>query len=185
MKRNYNTGIKNDVIFFIGKEVEKTPAYNKKTLFVVGLQPVDEIINLYRNYNCEHIYLGANQSFYLDTNIAINSITCDISVNKIDETTWTSLINKLLDIDILVTLDFDLKFLEWVSSQTFCNHINFIPQLSIKIPNIRNLNYNTTLKIDDVDFKLTNPGIWCHNLNDLQTINTFTPWSEYTKDEIL
>jgi hypothetical protein len=31
------------VKFFTGTEVEHTPAYGKKTLFVVGLQPVSEI----------------------------------------------------------------------------------------------------------------------------------------------
>jgi hypothetical protein len=43
MKRNYTDGIKEDVVFFIGKEVEHTPAYGMNTLFVTGVQPVDSI----------------------------------------------------------------------------------------------------------------------------------------------
>ena len=44
MEREYLNIEKNkEVTFFIGKEVEKTPAYVKTTLFVVGLQPITEI----------------------------------------------------------------------------------------------------------------------------------------------
>ena len=32
MKRDYETGEATDVIFFTGREVEKTPAYGKKTV---------------------------------------------------------------------------------------------------------------------------------------------------------
>ena len=40
MKRNYASGVSDTPIFFTGVEVEKTPAYGMKTLFVTGLQPV-------------------------------------------------------------------------------------------------------------------------------------------------
>ena len=33
-----------NVDFFRGVEVERTPAFGKKTLFVVGIQPIDSII---------------------------------------------------------------------------------------------------------------------------------------------
>ena len=49
--------------FFIGTEVEHTPAYGQKTLFVVGYQPKEEILARALNSGCPHIYLGANQSF--------------------------------------------------------------------------------------------------------------------------
>ena len=52
-----------DTKFFIGTEVEHTPAYGQKTLFVVGLQNLKEILARALNNNCPHIYLGANQSF--------------------------------------------------------------------------------------------------------------------------
>ena len=38
MKRPYESGVNDTAIFFTGIEVEKTPAYNMQTLFVVGLQ---------------------------------------------------------------------------------------------------------------------------------------------------
>ena len=37
MKRDYDTGVKDNVEFFVGTEVEKTPAYGMKTLFVTGI----------------------------------------------------------------------------------------------------------------------------------------------------
>ena len=43
MKRNYTTGEASDVQFFIGKEIEHTPAFGKLTLFVTGLHSVEEI----------------------------------------------------------------------------------------------------------------------------------------------
>ena len=44
MKRNYDNGVNENVNFFIGTEVEHTPQFGKKTLFVVGLQNYEEII---------------------------------------------------------------------------------------------------------------------------------------------
>jgi hypothetical protein len=56
-----------EVKFFTGIEVEHTPALGKKTLFVVGVQRVDDIAANIQG--CEHIYFGANQSFpKIDTN---------------------------------------------------------------------------------------------------------------------
>ena len=50
-----------DVDFFAGTEVERTPAFGKTTLFVVGLQPIDNIAA--KMAGCEHIFFGANHSF--------------------------------------------------------------------------------------------------------------------------
>ena len=47
MKRSYKQGTVNDAIFFVGVEVEHTPAYGRKTLFVTGVQNVDEISQQY------------------------------------------------------------------------------------------------------------------------------------------
>ena len=53
----------NSVRFFIGPEVEHTPAYSKKTLFVVDFQDTLEIEKYAREYKTPHIFLGANHSF--------------------------------------------------------------------------------------------------------------------------
>ena len=63
MKRDYNTGVSSTPIFFTGTEVEHTPAYGQKTLFVVDIQDPEEVIEYARGYECTHVYLGANHSF--------------------------------------------------------------------------------------------------------------------------
>ncbi len=164
MKRDYSTGESNTVEFFVGTEIEKTSAYGLQTLFVTGIQPTNKIIDLYNQNQCAHIFLGANQSY-------------NYSLDK-----WNPMILEILNYEIWVTLDFDIKHLNWVQNQSWFNKENFIPQISIKLPNIKNMNINTMLKLDDIDFKATNPGVWCHKLSNLQTTDTFTDWEEYKGD---
>ena len=45
-----------DVTFFVGTEVEHSPAYGMRTLFVVGIQDPARIVGLAQKKNCEHIY---------------------------------------------------------------------------------------------------------------------------------
>jgi len=155
-------------VAWIGLEVEKTPAYGTKTLFISGIQPIDIIKNLATTHECQHIYLGANMSF-------------DPSVSD----AWDHMIKSVLELELLTTLDFDVKHVEWVLEGCYAEHDNFIPQISVKIPYIEQLRYNATLKIDDKDFKASNPGVWCHSLHDLLDRKAFTPWNKYTKDEPL
>ena len=65
MERPYESGMNDTAIFFTGIEVEKTPAHNMQTLFVVGMQSASTIVGktLDSHYPCKHIYLGANHSF--------------------------------------------------------------------------------------------------------------------------
>ena len=46
MKRNYSTGVSTDITFFTGVEIEKTPAYGMKTLFVVGVHDPYAILEI-------------------------------------------------------------------------------------------------------------------------------------------
>ena len=64
MKRVYDQGdaIEN-VQYFLGTEVEHTPQYGKKTLFVVGANEPEDIMSLANEHGCKHIYCGANMSF--------------------------------------------------------------------------------------------------------------------------
>lgn len=169
MNRDYKTGILNDVKFFTGIEVENTPAYGIKTLFVVGVQPIEVILNHVKHYKCDHVYLGANQSFKTD----------------LFSFQWDEMIISLLDHKILTTLDLDLKYLEFLDNKNYTDNELFIPQISVKIPNINNFNKNTMIKIDDIDFKATNSGVWCHRLYKLTNDESFTSWEDYNKDEPL
>ena len=164
-------GYTDDTKFFVGTEVEKSPAYGQKTLFVIGLQNPKEILARALNNNCPHIYLGANQSFNPPTDK--------------DWTGWDDMIMNMLDEDIWVTLDFDVTLAERVLESGWTEYSTFIPMISVKLPYINQFNYNATLKLDDKDFKATNPGVWCHSLHNLQKRKTFTDWSKYTKDEVI
>ena len=159
---------------FVGGEVEHTPARGLKTLFVVGLQEVELIDAAYTAYKCKHIYFGANQSFPY---IGINDV--------IEWSKWESMIKPFLDKDYLCTLDIDVSCVEGLAEGGLSEYHNFIPMISVKVPYIKLLNYNATLKIDDKDFQATNPGVWCHSIHDLQNRAAFTDWSKYTKDEVI
>lgn len=160
--------------FFIGTEVEHTPAFGKKTLFVIGIQDPNKINALYNNNNCEHIYFGANMSF---PNPAVN----DIATWE----PWEKMIKEILELGHLCTLDVDSASVEGLLESGFTEYSNFIPMVSVKLPYIQQLGYNATIKLDDKDFNATNPGVWCHSVHTLQDRNVFTQWSEYTKDEII
>lgn len=172
MKRDYQTGTKDDVVYFTGREVEKTPAYDLLTLFVVGIQPLKEVIAKAKKERVEHVYLGANQCF---------QITLPYGTDEETEA-WDDLVHGLLSEGFKVTLDYDIKYHEWVLESGYNEESNFISQISVKLPYIDQLNYNACIKIDDKDFKATNPGVWIHQVHDLQGRDKFTDWDAYSKD---
>jgi hypothetical protein len=171
MKRDYTDGVKENITFFTGVEIEKTPAYGMKTLFVVGIQKVEEIISLAELYKCRHIYFGANQSYTPES-------TDEMFV-------WDHMIMECLTEGYWCTLDFDAQWVEDVIEGGMVEQRRFIPQISVKLPYLTQLGYNATIKIDDKDFDATNPGVWCHRLRDLTTTDSFTTWDEYSKDIII
>ena len=174
MKRKYNTGTQQDIIFFVGTEIEKTPAFGMKTLFVVGVQDASVIINLVKNNDCTHIYFGANQSFP------------KLEVNDAAEwNPWERMIEECLEYGLWCTLDLDVAQVEGLLESGLVEQRRFIPQISVKLPYLTQLGYNATIKIDDIGFDATNPGVWCHRLRDLTTTEAFTGWDAYGQDEIL
>jgi hypothetical protein len=163
----------NNVKFFTGTEVEHTPAFGMKTLFVVGLQSATSIHD--QLADCQHIYFGANMSF--PSSIRTN--------DAVFWTPWENMIKYFLLQGYQCTLDIDVSQIEGLLESGLCEYNNFIPMISVKIPYIRQLGYNATVKIDDKDFAATNPGVWCHSLHTLQKRSVFTDWSKYTKDQIV
>lgn len=173
MKRIYDQGTDEHVSFFIGTEVEHTPAYGKKTLFVVGIKDTDEIMNIANFNGCKHIYLGANMSF---------DVTDDTQ-NQWQP--WEEMAYPLLENNFWVTLDIDIRRIEGLLETGLTEHNRFIPMISAKIPYIDQLGYNACLKIDDKDFDASNPGVWVHKVHDLKDRAVFTDWSKYTTDTII
>jgi hypothetical protein len=169
MKRDYNTGVSEDVIFFTGVEVEHTPAFGKRTLFVTGVQPIEHIcLNL---QGCEHIFFGANHSY--------NPQTYE------EHKAWENMIMFFLEKEYLCSLDIPINQIEEFHESGYCEYNNFIPQIRVPIPYVKLWNYNTMIKIDDKDFKATNPGVWSHSLHTLMDRKNFTDWAQYKDDKVL
>lgn len=183
MNRDYETGTSDSVIFFVGDEVEHTPAHGMKTLFVVGLHTASNILKkikstefaMTRKFNSkviQHVYFGANQSF---------------PRNAIDGEweEWREMIEPLLKHGIWCTLDIDASQVERLLESGLTEYHTFIPMISVKLPYIQQLGYNATIKLDDKGFKATNPGVWCHSVHALQDRKMFTEWGKYTQDQII
>jgi hypothetical protein len=168
-----------NVDFFVGTEVERTPAFGRRTLFVVGVQPIQNIqdwLDDYhsyedRSYHIEHVFFGANHSFNPQT--------------PEEWRKWESMITYFLERGYLCTLDIPIGAVEEFNDGSLCDYRNFIPQIRVSVPYTKLWNYNTMLKIDDKDFDATNPGVWCHSLHSLMSRETFTSWDDYKGDKKL
>mgnify|MGYP000467494950 FL=1 len=166
MKRDYASGEKEDVTFFVGDEIEHTPAFGKRTLFVVGLQECSLIAeNL---LGCEHIFFGANHSFN--------------PTSTLEWEYWVETIKHFLNKGYLCSLDIPIALAEAFVETSLVEFNNFIPQLRVPIPYIKLWNYNTMLKIDDKGFNQSNPGVWSHSIHDLMDRTKFTDWEAYKGD---
>ena len=173
LERPYSEEHTGEVNYFIGNEVEHTPAYGMKTLFVVGIREIDETLRLAKEHDIEHIFLGANQSYNPGTDI--------------DEyTNWEIFIEQVTrQFKGYVSLDFNVDNIQGVSEYRCSELHNFIPLISIKMPHVNLLNYNACVKIDDIGFNDTNPGVWVQQVRDLLDSNKFTPWTKYNNDKII
>lgn len=173
-KRNtMNRDGHNNVRFFIGPEVEHTPAFSRRTLFVAGEQPLKDILKKVAEHKTTHVFMGANHSFNLDD--AVGEY-------------WDETITGLLDRGLWVTLDYQAH-----EHQGVLNMLNkgiwqcrtFVPLLSVRIPHVQTSSHNLTIKIDDTDFNATNPGVWCLHHHEVTDSNRFTDWIEYATDEVI
>lgn len=185
MNRDYESGQSDNADFFVGQEVEHTPAFGMKTLFIVGIQPVEKIEKLTKELYfsisksdyasmtdpIKHLFFGANHSFN--------------PKNGNEWNTWETMIQYFLDKDYMCSLDIPMECVDDFNEGGLNEYDNFIPQIRVPIPYIRLWNYNTMIKIDDRDFKATNPGVWSHSLHTLMDRSKFTDWSQYTKDKIV
>ena len=138
-------------------------------MFVVGIHPIDNIV--VRLHGQEHIFFGANHSFNPQS--------------PEEWKLWEDMILYFLDRDYLCSLDIPLNAVEEFNDGGLNERDNFIPQIRVPIPYIKLWNYNTMIKIDDKDFKATNPGVWSHSLHDLKDRSKFTSWDQYKNDKVV
>lgn len=160
--------------FFIGVEVEHSPLYGKRTLFVIDKQNPKEILQRCLENTIDHAYLGCANSFQPGEDI-----------KQWEE--WNHIIQELIKADIWVTLDFDSAYAnhEWFHDNGWTDYNKFVPMISVRLPAIKLFNYNTTVKLDDSSFKGTNTGVWCHQLHDLMDRSKYSDWSDYVGDKII
>jgi hypothetical protein len=118
--------------------------------------------------------MGANHSF---------------SVDPADTTFyWDQTITALLDRGYWVSLDYEAHLHPAVLNMLnkgIWQSRTFVPMLGVRIPKIQSSSPNLTIKIDDVDFKATNPGVWCMHYHEVTDSNRFTDWLEYGSDIVI
>ena len=166
-----DTNERQAVVYFTGFEVEHTICHGMFTLFVVGTPPIEKILDQASLYLVEHIYFGTSQSFP------------NIKTDDADEwNKWSDVIKACLAAGYWCTLDLDVNQAEGLLESGLCEHNRFVPMLSVKLPYVSLFNYNTTVKIDDLTWGKSNPGVWTHQLHDLMAKDKYTYWDEYTKD---
>jgi hypothetical protein len=165
-----NTEERQNVVYFTGYEVEHTVCHGMFTLFVVGTPPIEEILIKAKEAGVKHIYFGTSQSFKPK------------AVTHIEWAPWDDAIFGCLKAGYWVTLDFGIEHTEGVIESGYNEHDRFVPMISCKLPYIKQFNYNATLKLDDITWGKTNPGVWTHQLHDLMSKDKYTYWDQYTKD---
>ena len=156
----------NNTKFMVGPEVEHTPAFSKKTLFVIDTPHVDQIEYIAREHKTPHIHLGAK---------------CSFGNNSTKYEYWDTTITALLDKGFWVTLEYPSEFhsnVIFMLNNGIWQSRLFVPLLNVKIPGIDISSPNLTVKIGDAD-NATNIGVWCLHFHELTDSNRFTGWNEY------
>ena len=167
MDRDYKTGKSDSVGVFSGIEVEHTPAFGKQTLFLARNDLFyDQIEALAKQVNAEAIYFGANRTFMY------NHATLRYQM------LW------VLRKCYYVTIDYPHSLHETVKErfESIWTHEKFIPFCSIIFPKSEQ-DDNLCIKVDDIDFNKTNPGVWTMTMDNFKQSAGFTSWDEYKQDE--
>ena len=139
--------------FYIGTEVNHTPAFSKRTLFVEDFQTNESIEKMAREYKTPHISLAANNTFVLENN-------------------WNNQLVHLLDRGFMVTLEYpaelhDILILDL--SKGVLQSRNFVPLPRVHIDGLATINPNLTIKINDVN----GDGFWTMHFHQIMDSNRY------------
>jgi hypothetical protein len=152
--------------FFIGNEVENTVMKGERTLFVRGWQPSTEILSRALNNDCAHIHIC-----YFDP----------VKMKQFE--LWKDLIWGLLQHNIPVTLDYDIKYADDVYDMELHKCEHFIPVITGVLPNIEKYHKNTVFRVGDKGWRSTNQGVYTFPLSNVFRKGYLTPWKKFTNDE--
>lgn len=167
MKRDYDSGVSDESVYFVGTEVENTAQKGKQTLFVPFYE-IDSIriLEIVRQENIKHVYAGANHVYKTEYPAEANSsIRILLDSNEVDVTLD-------LSVNLIQRIDLDLR-----------EHPRLFINASIQTPHLNTFK-NITFKLDDFDFMGSNPGIWVFGIQDLPE-SSFNDWTVYSKDTII
>lgn len=162
---NMSDKITDKVHFFVGNEVEHTPFFGMRTLFVCGIQDVGKILIKAEEHKCEHIYLGANHSFLVCSD-------------------WNKMIHILLGAGYKVTLDYPIRqhyILSFILDQDLMKSKKLVRIASCKLENIENEYKNMLIRIGGT----TNTGVWTIPVSEILNEDRKTDWIEYQDDEVV
>ena len=167
MDRDYKTGKSASVGVFSGLEVEHTPAFGKQTLFIARNDLYyDQIEEMAKKVGAEAIYFGANRTFMHTHATQINQMI------------------RFLRKGYYVTIDYPYTLHDEVKArfEMIWTHEKFIPFCSIIFSKSED-DTNLCIKVDDVDFNSTNPGVWTMTMNHFKQSAGFTSWNDYKQDK--
>ena len=167
MDRDYKTGTSKSVGVFSGLEIEHTPALGLQTVFLARNDlTYDQILELCKWSNAKAVYFGANRCY-------VHGYMGQVAQ-----------IEKLIADGYYVTVDYPHSIHAEVKEKhkTLWNNPLFIPFCSIIFPHSED-DEQLHIKVDDVDFKATGPGVWTMSMNNFKQSSGFTSWDEYKQDE--
>ena len=166
MDRDYKTGKSASVGVFSGLEVEHTPSFGLQTLFLARNDlTLEQITELAEMVDAKAIYYGANRSFMHNHGLQLSQMI------------------NLMDAGYYVTIDYPHSLHSEVKErfQSVWKNEKFIPFCSVIFPNSED-DDNLCIKVDDVDFNKTNPGVWTMTMDHFKQTAGFTSWKEYKQD---
>ena len=167
MDRDYKTGKSSSVGVFSGLEIEHTPALGLQTLFLARNDlTLEQIKELAEMVGAKAIYYGANWSFIYNHALHLAQMM------------------KLMEEGYYVTIDYPYSSHTEVKERFKLAWKNekFIPFCSIIFPNSED-DGQLCIKVDDVDFNKTNPGVWTMSMDHFKQTSGFTSWKEYKQDQ--
>ncbi len=167
MDRDYKNGKSKSVGLFSGIEIEHTPAHGLQTLFLARNDlTYEQITDLCKEVKAKAVYYGANRAYIHSHFMQVKQI------------------EKLLDDGYYVTVDYPHSLHAEVKEKfkNMWKNEKFIPVCSIIFPYSEE-DDQVYMKLDDVDFRATGPGVWTMSMNHFKQSAGFTSWDEYKQDE--
>lgn len=154
------------VVYAVGSEVEHSPVFSMKTLFVNGIRNVSQMVEFAKEHGCKHICLGAYNSFQKSKK-------------------WNDVIRELLETGIYVSFHYHAdahEFLLETLDTVVWGHPYFIPVIVVNLPHVLDLSKNLMLKINDED-RGSNLGVWSSPMREVLDSNRFASWADFENRE--